>query len=246
MVARRFTPKAVKQAEADVRRVATTLIDKVAPRGECEVVRDLAAPLPAAVIGQKLGFPPELWDKCREWSEFTMHDGGQYPGDGSMPRNDRTHDRRGARVRGRDDGASSPHVARNLATISSRSGRIRSSTGPTARAERMTDDELVSEALLVLDGGAETTRSVIGTMCVELIRHPDQRALLIDDPSILATTGVEEFIRWVVAAAQHGAQPRPRITSCTASRSRPATSCSSCTRRRTATIACSTTLNAST
>ena len=61
----------------------------------------------------------------------------------------------------------------------------------------MTDDELVSEALLVLDGGAETTRSVIGTMCVELIRHPDQRALLIDDPSILATTGVEEFIRWV-------------------------------------------------
>ena len=61
----------------------------------------------------------------------------------------------------------------------------------------MTDGELVSEALLVLDGGAETTRSVIGTMCVELIRHPDQRALLIDDPSILATTGVEEFIRWV-------------------------------------------------
>jgi cytochrome P450 family 142 subfamily A polypeptide 1 len=61
----------------------------------------------------------------------------------------------------------------------------------------MTDDELVSEALLVLDGGAETTRSVIGTTCVDLIRHPDQRALLIDDPTILATTGVEEFIRWV-------------------------------------------------
>ena len=136
LVARRFTPKAVKQAEDDVRRVATVLIDKVAPRGECEVVRDLAAPLPAAVIGQKLGFPPELWDKCREWSEVTMHDGGQYPGDGSRARHDRPHDRRGARVRGRDDGDRRPRGAPSLATISSRCGRTRRSIGPTAAAAR--------------------------------------------------------------------------------------------------------------
>jgi cytochrome P450 family 142 subfamily A polypeptide 1 len=55
----------------------------------------------------------------------------------------------------------------------------------------------VHEALLLLDGGAETTRTVIGTMCLELIRHPDQHAALVADPGILTTTGVEEFIRWV-------------------------------------------------
>ncbi|MEZ4290903.1 MAG: hypothetical protein R3E53_10380 [Myxococcota bacterium] len=37
---------------------------------------------------------------------------------------------------------------------------------------------MVAEALLVLDGGAETTRSVIGTTVVHLIRHPEERAKL--------------------------------------------------------------------
>jgi cytochrome P450 family 142 subfamily A polypeptide 1 len=61
----------------------------------------------------------------------------------------------------------------------------------------MNDDEIVHEALLLLDGGAETTRTVIGTMCLELVRHPDQHAALVADPGILGATGVEEFIRWV-------------------------------------------------
>jgi cytochrome P450 family 142 subfamily A polypeptide 1 len=68
---------------------------------------------------------------------------------------------------------------------------------PDGTKRSMNDDEIVHEALLLLDGGAETTRTVIGTMCLELIRHPDQRALLVEDPSILGATGVEEFIRWV-------------------------------------------------
>jgi cytochrome P450 family 142 subfamily A polypeptide 1 len=196
MVARRFTPRAVKQDEDDVRAVATRLIDRVAPRGECDVVRDLAAPFPAAVIGRKLGFPPELWDKCREWSELTMHDGGQYPGDGAPPETTtRTVD------------AVLEFAVETMALAQARREDPRDDLvsvwaneeldWPDGTRRRMTDDELVSEALLLLDGGAETTRSVIGTACVALSEHPDQHAILRDDPSILATTGVEEFIRYV-------------------------------------------------
>jgi cytochrome P450 family 142 subfamily A polypeptide 1 len=68
---------------------------------------------------------------------------------------------------------------------------------PDGTKGRLDDDAIVHEALLLLDGGAETTRTVIGTMALELARHPDQRAMLLDDLGILATTGVEEFIRWV-------------------------------------------------
>jgi cytochrome P450 family 142 subfamily A polypeptide 1 len=196
LVARRFTPRAVKQTEDDVRRVVTTLIDRVVPRGECEVVRDLAAPFPASVIGQKLGFPPELWTKCAEWSELTMHDGGQYPTDGSaLVTTSRTID------------AVLEFAVETMALAAARREEPRDDLisvwanqeleWPDGERRRMTDDELVSEALLVLDGGAETTRSVIGTTCVDLVEHPDQRQLLLDDPSILATSGVEEFIRWV-------------------------------------------------
>jgi cytochrome P450 family 142 subfamily A polypeptide 1 len=60
-----------------------------------------------------------------------------------------------------------------------------------------TDQEVLSEAILVLDGGAETTRTVIGAMIYELTRRPDQKQLLVDNPSLLGDTAVEEFIRWV-------------------------------------------------
>jgi cytochrome P450 family 142 subfamily A polypeptide 1 len=56
---------------------------------------------------------------------------------------------------------------------------------------------VLDETVLVLDGGAETTRTVIGSMIRELALQPGQRRALIDDPKLLATTAVEEFIRWV-------------------------------------------------
>src|SRR5690606_14282484 len=60
----------------------------------------------------------------------------------------------------------------------------------------LADDDIVSEALLLLDGGAETTRNVIAAGIWLLSQHPDQRQLLIDDPS-LVPTAVEELIRYV-------------------------------------------------
>jgi cytochrome P450 family 142 subfamily A polypeptide 1 len=56
---------------------------------------------------------------------------------------------------------------------------------------------ILEETILVLDGGAETTRTVIGSMIRELALRPDQRRILIERPGLLAGTAVEEFIRWV-------------------------------------------------
>jgi cytochrome P450 family 142 subfamily A polypeptide 1 len=62
---------------------------------------------------------------------------------------------------------------------------------------RWTDEEILMETILLLDGGAETTRTVIGSIARELALQPEQRQLLVDQPQLLATTAVEEFIRWV-------------------------------------------------
>ena len=56
---------------------------------------------------------------------------------------------------------------------------------------------MLEETLLLLDGGAETTRTVIGSMIRELALQPDQRDLLLQRPELLKDTAVEEFIRWV-------------------------------------------------
>jgi cytochrome P450 family 142 subfamily A polypeptide 1 len=196
LAARRFTPRSVKQHEDHIRRVVTDLIDGVAPNGTCDVVSDLAAPLPARIICELLGFPSELAPKCQEWSQVTMLSGGTYPPDGAEPEpGDATMN------------AVLEFAALALETLTARRRDPQDDLlsvwahtevqFPDGTTRPLDDDEIVHEALLLLDGGAETTRTVIGTMCLELIRHPDQRAKLVANPDLIGQSGVEEFIRWV-------------------------------------------------
>ena len=196
LVARRFTPKSVKEHEDHIRGVVNELIDAVIARGECDVVSSLAAPLPARMIGELLGFDADLWPKCLEWSEVTMYEGGQYTADGA-PR----------AVAERTVNAVLEFAVAAQATIAARRVEPRDDLisvwahseveFPDGNVRPLDDGEIVHEALLVLDGGAETTRTVIGAICVELARRPDQRQLLVEDPARIGATGVEEFIRWV-------------------------------------------------
>ena len=61
--------------------------------------------------------------------------------------------------------------------------------------DRLTDDQIISESLLILIGGDETTRHVISQGMYELLRT-GERDRLRDDPELLPTT-VEEMLRWV-------------------------------------------------
>jgi cytochrome P450 family 142 subfamily A polypeptide 1 len=185
MVNRRFTPRAVTGLEDEVRAVVTGLIDAVCEDGFCEVVHDLAAPLPAIVIGRKLGYPDELWPKLVYWSETTMQGGGG-------PRFARAESAK----------ATAEFGAITWDLIQQRRAEPRDDlisvwAHREIAGRPMTDEEIIHETLLLLDGGAETTRTVIGSTVLDLIEHADQRQLLIDDPSIIGETAVEEFIRWV-------------------------------------------------
>jgi len=186
LVNRQFTPRAVKQIEDNVRGVVNRLIDDVCEQGHCDAVRALAAPLPAIVIGDKLGYAPDLWPKLVYWSETTMQGGGG-------PR----FSTAASLKAGEEFGAATWQV------IQERRAEPRDDIlsvwchRPLPEGRLMTDEEIIHEALLLLDGGAETTRTVIGSTMLELAQRPEQRQVLIDDPSIIGETGVEEFIRWV-------------------------------------------------
>jgi len=64
-----FTRKRVKDKEASIGALCDALIDAVCERGECDFVRDLAAPLPMAVIGDMLGVLPEQREMFLKWSD---------------------------------------------------------------------------------------------------------------------------------------------------------------------------------
>ena len=195
LVARRFTPKSVKEHEDHIRGVVNELIDAVIERGECDVVRALAAPLPA-----RRGGAARL--RARPLAEVPRmvrgHDVRRRP----------VHRRRLAReVAARTVNTVLEFTVAAQETIAARRADPRDDLisvwahseveFPDGTVRRLDDGEIVHEALLVLDGGAETTRTVIGAVCVELARRPEQRQLLLDDPTRIGATAVEEFIRWV-------------------------------------------------
>ena len=187
VVAPRFTPRAVRRYEDHVRAVTTQILDEVTPLGECEAIEAIASRLPAIMIGDLLGYPRELWPRVRYWSEQIMLLSGQTSPDGP------------------------PHVTNpgippviqeftetTLEIIKARRAEPRDDLiSIWANRPDWSTRRVLDETLLVLDGGAETTRTVIGTMIRDLALHPDQRRLLIERPELLASTAVEEFIRWV-------------------------------------------------
>jgi cytochrome P450 family 142 subfamily A polypeptide 1 len=191
LVARQFTPRAVKQIEGKIRSIVNELIDDVASSGRCEAIESLASPLPAILIGDKLGFPRELWPKLREWSEVTMHESGQNPPDGTP-----------AAFSELSTNAIMEFAAATIELIAERRKEPKDDlitiwATTEVDGHLWSDGEIISECLLLLDGGAETNRTVIGSVIRELALNTSQRQLLIENPDLLGETGVEEFIRWV-------------------------------------------------
>jgi cytochrome P450 family 142 subfamily A polypeptide 1 len=194
IVSPQFTPRAVRKKEERVRGFVTDLIDAIAERGECDVVQELAAPLPSMVINEWLGFPQEAWPKVKWWSEVTMKAGGIHdPKTGEMTFDDVA----GAMTAVEEFRAMTLEIAAQRRR-EPRDDLISLWVHADGGDGPLSDDEVVSEALLVQNGGAETTRAVIATTVMNLIDHPDQRQKLIDDPSPEhMRVAVEEFIRWV-------------------------------------------------
>lgn len=187
LVARRFTPGAVRDHEAMVRRIVTEILDSVVEAGTCEAIEAIASRLPAMVIGDLLGYPRELWTKVRYWSEQVMVLAGQTSPSGP------------------------PHVPHpGLVPVIEDWAAV--TVDLIAQRKADPQDDLISlwahtpgwdtkhvmdEVILVLDGGAETTRTVIGSMMRELALDTDERQVLVDHPELLARTATDEFIRWV-------------------------------------------------
>jgi cholest-4-en-3-one 26-monooxygenase len=183
LVSRRFTPKAVAGHEDTVRGVVRGLVDRVAGTGGCEVVEELAAPLPAMVIGRLLGFDDDLWPRVKHWSEATIVAGGgpRYMNDGVAEA----------------FGDYCEHAARLMeARQSTPADDVISVWMEAEGAGVLTGDQVLSEGLLLVDGGAETTRTVISGALLALIEHPEQHRRLLEEPELLPVA-VEEFIRWV-------------------------------------------------
>lgn len=181
-----FTRKRVMDKVPSIATLCDTLIDSVCERGECDFVRDLAAPLPMAVIGDMLGVRPDQRETFLKWSDDLVTALSSQISEELMQAS---------------LDALNAYTEFTMSTIAARRKEpTEDLTSVLIHAEvdgeRLSDDEIVMETLLILIGGDETTRHTLSGGTEQLLRHRDQWDALLADPDALLPDAIEEMLRW--------------------------------------------------
>jgi len=180
-----FTRKRVMDKVPSIGTLCDTLIDSVCERGECDFVRDIAAPLPMAVIGDMLGVLPEDRELLLKWSDDLMTGLSSHIDE--------------LTAQAVMD-AFAGYTAFTMDIIAKRRCEPTDDlfsilVNAEVEGQRMSDDEIVMETLLILIGGDETTRHTLSGGTAQMLSHRDQWDRVVADPDLLPGA-IEEMLRW--------------------------------------------------
>ena len=176
-----FTRRRVAVLEPKVREIVRGILDGIEPGSVHEFAEEIAAPLPTRMIAELIGAPPDDWEQFRAWSDAAT-------------------------------GTADPEIELDPFVAIGQLFEYFQKLIAARRAEprddllsvlsdaeidehRLTDDDLLNFAFLLLVAGNETTRNLIALGTLALIEHAEQRRLLVDDPSLIPGA-VEEMLRW--------------------------------------------------
>jgi len=185
LVTKAFTARAIEGLRNRIVEIVGDLLDRVRKAGRMDVIADLAYPLPAIVIAEMLGVPAEDRDQFRLWSRALASTIDPMILPDEMERAAVAVDRFAEyftaliakrRQEPRDDVLSAMIAAEE-------------------QGDRLSEAELIANAMLILNAGHETTTNLIGNGMLALLRHPDELARLRQDPSLLPGA-IEELLRY--------------------------------------------------
>jgi hypothetical protein len=184
LVSKAFTPRAVERLRARVEEVTDELLDGMAARGEVDVVRELAVPLPVIVIAEMLGIDAKDRDLFKRWSDALV--GFLDPQAGPGPR----------KIRQAIDELRA-YVGRvaEARRAEPRDDLLSALVAAEDAGDRLTTDELYGTVALLLAAGNLTTTHLIGNGLVALLAHPRELERLRDEPAV-APRAVEELLRY--------------------------------------------------
>jgi cytochrome P450 len=186
-----FTPRRIAAHEPAIRAIAIDVLERLEGRDTCDLVTDVAQPVVSRVIGSFMGIPPE---DDHAWA--TLMNSALGAGDPDL----------------NPDGIESV-VTNDIPEIFARCQRM-----IAERREHPTDDltsvlvhaevdgqkleehEIVMGFFLLVAAGNDSTKATYCSGMRALMEHPDQRRLLLDDPSLLPGA-VEESLRMFPAFA---------------------------------------------
>lgn len=187
LINRAFTPAVVAGLEPRIRTLSRELLDRVAGRGEMDLVADFAVPLPLMVIAELLGIPPADRDRFRRWADATLNLADTIGPD--APR--AVADFAAAKAE------MTPYVADVLARrrAEPRDDLLTRLALAEVDGERLTDAEILGFFQLLLLAGSETTTNLISNAVLCFLAEPDQLTRLRQSPELLPAS-VEEVLRY--------------------------------------------------
>jgi pimeloyl-[acyl-carrier protein] synthase len=185
LVNKAFTARTVERLRQRIHEITDRLLDEIADRGEMEVIRDFAYPLPITVIAEMLGVPADDRDFFRDQSQKIAVALGP--------------------IDDMEVAAAAGQGAFQLATyfnqlIDKRKGEdtddlISALLAVEDDGDTLSHGELIGMLILLLVAGHETTVNLIGNGLLALLRNPDQLDRMRNEEGI-ERTGVEEFLRY--------------------------------------------------
>src|SRR5215211_746558 len=183
-----LSPRAIALMEGDIVNLVDRLLDRLAAKGNVELIEDFASAIPVEVIGNLLDVPHDEREPLRDWSLAIL--GALEPVVSPT-------------VFARGNNA----VRDFLAYLEILVARRREKPGNPSRdvltrliqgeenGERLTEKELLQNCIFLLNAGHETTTNLIGNGLVALLDHPEEKKRLIENPALIKTA-VEEMLRF--------------------------------------------------
>lgn len=171
-----FLPQAIASLESDARDLAIELIEKLAPRGECEFVSEFSKILPIVIFLRLADLPLDDREQLLEWAEWAVR--------GNFEQRNESQQRLGGYIatwvekRNADAGGDLVSLIVNAQI-----------DGKPISPERM-----FGMFIVVLFGGLDTVASMMGFIARFLAENPVHRRQLIENPELMVSS-VDELIR---------------------------------------------------
>ncbi|MFI0822037.1 cytochrome P450 [Streptomyces sp. NPDC021098] len=187
-----FTIRRMRRLEPRIIEIVEAALDDLERAGKpADLVSHFALPVPSLVICELLGVPYADRAEFQDRSARLL--------DVSLPMEERMAARREDRA----------YMAGLVARAQAQPGEDMLGMLVREHGDDLSTDELTGIASLLLLAGHETTSNMLGLGTLALLRHPDQLALLRDDPERIGPA-IEELLRWL--SIVHSMPPRTTTT----------------------------------
>jgi cytochrome P450 len=185
LVSRVFSPRVIDRLRDYVTQVVDDLLEPMVRDGGGDLVTGFADHIPVTVVCHLLGVPSSDHQQCRAWSEEVGLSVEPGVSDEQLKRADRAQLEYDAYFRSLA-AEKRAHPADDVMTLL---------TQAEDEGEKLSEQELVSMATEIIGAGSETTRNLIGSGILALLRNPDELSQLRADPDLIRSA-VEEILRY--------------------------------------------------